>query len=347
MFCGFGAVVLLVLIVHANTLSARRELHEDLRAEVDRAGRELQAARSHLAALEDRIVQRKEEHRGITARAVAVENEISAEITKIAQLEQRGKVRRSQVQALEAELKKLDGQRQKLAAERRAAEARGTRVRRFEGEGNRQYLTGLKLGGKRILILVDVSASMLDETVVNVLRLRNMSKRVRGQAHKWQQVKKTASWLVANLPPQSTLQLVAFNTQGVFFDQASAPVWVKADDTQGVTAILQGLFELVPSGGTSLENGFAKAAKLSPPPDNIVLLTDGLPTQGKVTPNRTTVSAEQRVRYFEAAVKKLPPRVPVNTILFPMEGDPLAAVLFWQLAVDTNGSFLTPTRDWP
>jgi hypothetical protein len=30
-----------------------------------------------------------------------------------------------------------------------------------------------------------------------------------------------------------------------------------------------------------------------------------------------------------------------------MEGDPMAAVSFWKLAVDTRGSFLTPTRDWP
>jgi hypothetical protein len=30
-----------------------------------------------------------------------------------------------------------------------------------------------------------------------------------------------------------------------------------------------------------------------------------------------------------------------------MEGDPLAAALFWKLAVDTKGSFFTPTADWP
>ena len=35
----------------------------------------------------------------------------------------------------------------------------------FDGEGKRQYLTGLKLGGDRTLILVDASASMLDETM--------------------------------------------------------------------------------------------------------------------------------------------------------------------------------------
>jgi hypothetical protein len=82
-------------------------------------------------------------------------------------------------------------------------------------------------------------------------------------------------------------------------------------------------------------------------PDNIMLLTDGLPTQGVGKTKRGSVSGEQRVKFFERAVKALPKNIPVNTILFPMEGDPLAAVLFWKLAVNTGGSFLTPTSDWP
>jgi hypothetical protein len=53
------------------------------------------------------------------------------------------------------------------------------------------------------------------------------------------------------------------------------------------------------------------------------------------------------VQLFERAIKTIPRGIPVNTILFPMEGDPMAASLFWKLAVATDGSFLTPTRDWP
>jgi hypothetical protein len=39
--------------------------------------------------------------------------------------------------------------------------------------------------------------------------------------------------------------------------------------------------------------------------------------------------------------------ISVNTILFPMEGDPEAAALYWQLALDTQGAFIAPSRDWP
>jgi hypothetical protein len=46
-------------------------------------------------------------------------------------------------------------------------------------------------------------------------------------------------------------------------------------------------------------------------------------------------------------VKRLPAGLPVNTILLPMEGDPMAASEFWRLAVDTRGSFMCPSKDWP
>jgi hypothetical protein len=86
---------------------------------------------------------------------------------------------------------------------------------------------------------------------------------------------------------------------------------------------------------------------MKPRPDNILLLTDGLPTQGKRKSSKNTISGGERLSLFHQATNVLPRSVPVNTILFPMEGDPMAAVSFWKLAFATGGSFLTPTRDWP
>jgi hypothetical protein len=39
--------------------------------------------------------------------------------------------------------------------------------------------------------------------------------------------------------------------------------------------------------------------------------------------------------------------VPINVILLPMEGDPMAAAAYWRLAQITRGSFLSPSEDWP
>jgi hypothetical protein len=86
---------------------------------------------------------------------------------------------------------------------------------------------------------------------------------------------------------------------------------------------------------------------LEPRPDNIYLLTDGLPTQGESKPSGSTVTPKQRLRYFENAVEELPEGIPVNTIMFPMEGDPAAALAFWQLTTKSRGSMISPSRDWP
>ena len=59
------------------------------------------------------------------------------------------------------------------------------------------------------------------------------------------------------------------------------------------------------------------------------------------------VSGKQRRRLFNRAIDLLGRRIPVNVILFPMEGDPNAASAYWKLAVATRGSFLSPAEDWP
>jgi hypothetical protein len=46
-------------------------------------------------------------------------------------------------------------------------------------------------------------------------------------------------------------------------------------------------------------------------------------------------------------VRELPSGIPVNIMLFPMEGDFDAPISFWSLALTSGGSFLTVSRDWP
>ena len=50
---------------------------------------------------------------------------------------------------------------------------------------------------------------------------------------------------------------------------------------------------------------------------------------------------------FEKALGRLPTGIPVNVILMPMEGDPMAPTAFWALTRKTKGIFLSPSRDWP
>ena len=215
------------------------------------------------------------------------------------------------------------------------------------GEGDRQYLTGLKMGGRRVVILLDASASMLDESLVNVLRRRYMSEAQKRAAPKWRRAVATAEWLVANLKPGVRFQVYTFDTTARPVAGATAMNWLETAKQDDVASVVRALRQAVPGGGTSLYNAFEAVAKLAPRPDNIILVTDGLPTQGKSKPRRTTVSGDDRLKHFGRAQQELPSGVPVNTILFPMEGDAYAAAAFWKLALDTRGSFMTPSRDWP
>ena len=347
MFCGFGAVVLLVLVINANTVSSRHKINENLRAEVNRLERQAKVNREHLAEVKNSLEQSNEEMTITRGRAERVLVRIRELTRELAEMRKQTLSHKEHVNKLQADLKTIDTRHRRLGAKIKADQEHGRHVRRFEGEGNRQYLTGLKLGGRRILLLVDVSASMLDSSVVNIIRRRNMDEASRRMAPKWQQARQTVAWLAANLPAAAKLQIISFAAEPKSLAKSSSGNWIEATDSTQINAMIRQLNQTIPAGGTSLENAFAAAASLSPRPDNIILLTDGLPTRGSSRPHGNTVSGKQRAELFSQAIKKLPAGVPVNTILFPMEGDPLAAALFWKLAVNTRGSFFTPTEDWP
>ena len=92
---------------------------------------------------------------------------------------------------------------------------------------------------------------------------------------------------------------------------------------------------------------FRAVANMSPRPDNIFLITDGLPPLDDRGARGSLITPADRAELFEEAVEELPQSIPVNVILMPLEGDPSAAAIYWQLAQYTKGSFLTPSKDWP
>ena len=241
---------------------------------------------------------------------------------------------KSDIEALKAELLSLEAEVKKLRQS--SKDTSGTNVRAFIGEGNRQYLTGLNLGGQHIAILLDTSASMLADKLVQIIRLRNMNESVQRSAEKWTQNLKTVDWLTAQLPVSSKYQVITFNTQARAALPGTEGKWLEVADQAQLANVGGALRKIIPSGGTSLENAFLALRNLSPPPDNIFLITDGLPTQGTTPPRGSKVSGQERQRLYAQALRQLPGRVPVNIILAPMEGDPMAAAAFWQLAQYTQ-----------
>ncbi|MCP3866667.1 MAG: VWA domain-containing protein [Gammaproteobacteria bacterium] len=347
MFCGFGAVVLLVLILNTDTVKVRKQYQADLHAEVFRLETSLEDATRDLAVVRNSLAETDNSLAKTQGRSEEVIESLTLSKEELSRYNARTLARVKDVKMLKSDLLDLDKENRRLGAEQQGEAGKGSNVRRFVGDGDRQYLTGLKMGGRRVLILVDVSASMLDETLVNVIRVRNMADQVKRRSAKWKRALSMVEWLAANLPPTSKYQILVFNTRAEPLIPGSGGRWFDAGDRVSMDKAIGLLRRRIPEGGTSLYQAFRAAAGFQSRPDNILLITDGLPTQGGSKPTRSTVSADERLKHFERAVKQLPRGVPVNTMLLPMEGDAMAAAAFWQLAVTSNGSFMTPSRDWP
>ncbi len=347
MSCGFGAVVLFFMIISATMTVRQDELNKKISERADSLKVEVSAGELNLVELRNRIDQTEKETveaQGLARRIVAL---LAQKREELARLDKDTTSQEDHINKLKADLKQLEEANRRLAAASASPSDLGDRIRQIEGEGKRQYLTGLKVGGRRVMVLLDTSASMLDETIVNVIRRRNMPDAQKIRAPKWQRALRTVEWVVAQFDPETKFQIVSFNTQAVSVLPDTDGEWLEAADPEVVESAMTATRRLIPENGTSLHHPFAAARAMNPPPDNIILIVDSLPTQGESAPLRDTVSGRARLRNFNKSLDKLPGGVPVNVILFPMVGDAAASTAYWRLAQQTDGSYLSPARDWP
>jgi hypothetical protein len=344
--CGLGAIILLFVLVNAKSAARQDSITSDFRAEADRLEHEvlegkkdLIQARNAMAETETALVRTE----GLSRRIIEI---LEQKKIELADKKEDTLATEAHVNKLKADLKSVEEELKRLRAGAKTQDDMGTRLLKFPGHGDRQYLTDLKMGGRRIFILVDASASMLDETVVGIIRRRNLSSKEKIKSAKWQQVVATVNWLTTQLPPTSQFQIYVFNETATPLLKGTRGTWLDAGNVDQLSQTADRIRSVVPEKGTSLLNAIAAMRAMKPAPDNIFLLTDGLPTMGSSKPWRKRVSASKRLSLFNKAVDRLP-RAPINIILYPMEGDPVAADAYWRLAKNTRGSFLSPSKDWP
>lgn len=349
MCCGFGAVVLLLVIINSQVAVRAEQSAVESQAETSRIEEEVLDGRKHLVRLRNSLVEERERRSIVTAEAERIETLLERLRRELAAAGGDTVARKESVEKLRADIRQLEEANRRLVA--RAAEQQpksGERIRSFVGDGNRQYLTGIRMGGAHVLILLDASASMLGRTYVNVVRFRSMPDERKRRAPKWQQAVKTVDWLTAQIRPGTKVQIYTFNERAHSVVDGTGGQWITVRDGATLDAAIRSLRQVVPGKGTSLINAFSVIGTLEPRPDNVFLITDGLPTQGEKAPAEVEdIRPDRRVKYMVDAVRSLPRRIPVNVMLLPMDGDPAAAGYFWELAVASGGSLLTPSRDWP
>jgi hypothetical protein len=124
-------------------------------------------------------------------------------------------------------------------------------------------------------------------------------------------------------------------------------LWLKVDDGAKLTEAIRELRRTLPKNGTNMHAAFQVVRDMSPRPDNIILLVDGMPTMDSETTSKSVIGGNERLNLFYSAVDLLPSGIPVNVMLYPMEGDFYAPTSLWSLALQTRGSFISISRDWP
>ena len=347
MSCGFGAVILFFMIINSQAVHDVEQPPQRLIAETTKLEFEILNERKNLVLAKNTMEDLEDEK----LRADAQIAQIIALIEKLKEeLEKNDKdtlAKIKRVEKLQSDIKSLEEERKKLLELEKLKEEEGSKVRRFAGDGDRQYLTGLKVGGERILVLVDNSASMLDQKIVNIIRRRNMSDAVKLRSLKWRQAVASVDWLAAQFPENSKFQIYTFNNTAKPVLRGSDDIWLEVGDGKQLDEAVRILRRTVPENGTNLYAAFEVVDRLNPKPDNIILLIDSLPTMNSPEVKRGLVTGGQRMRFYQEVAESVSSGIPINILLYPMEGDYEASIAYWLLAYRTGGSFMSISKDWP
>ncbi len=332
--CGFGGVLLLFVLVAGKQRNAQQQQMAEIREVVGQY--EFDVARR-----EENIEELTEQAAEAEGRREEIEVRNTVTLEQATELEQQ----LARLMQSESELKKeLD---QLLADKEKLATAEVPDPVPIPNVKRRQYLTGFKLEGDHILFLVRASGSMVGNTVEEAIALQGKTDKEKRESAKWRRVVDSVRWLISSLPADSAFQVMLFAENTAPLIDSHSIDWIARDDRETIIEVIDALENVVPKGGANLERAFLEVRGMSSVPDSLILLTDGLPTQSDSYPSGDFVSDTDRVRFFNAAARVAAPDIPVNTILYPLEGDPASPFLFWQLADKTKGALVSPAPSWP
>ena len=221
------------------------------------------------------------------------------------------------------------------------------------------YLSGCNISGDKVGIFLDSSNSMFDKSIVDIIRFRVSSDLIKATSMKWIQAKEIFEWLLEK-SPDSTKILSGFFSEELKLINEDYLTYSEILSSNEYLDMM-GSF---PSGGTSLEDisKIMNKEKF----DSIYIITDGLPTLptpsskksnsigGKIKKyfnnecyNEKTISPSCRKALFfqfDESINNLDTKI--NIIMMPLEGDFTAHYYFSRLAKESNGCFITSSKDW-
>ncbi len=335
MSCGLGAVVLVFMLVKYNVDDSSIET-ENLKQDIESLEIAKQQSEQTLREIEQALQDKQISKADLLKRLRDARAELESQSADIAKTAQQIEQAKSDIKGIKINKKEDVIETQQVNEE--------------------DYLLGLKVEGAKIAILLDSSASMTNEKLIDIIKTKSSSTKEKQQASKWVRTKKTLEWLLARLPADSEVVVITYNETAAVLGAG----WTKAKDATSIKVILSDMNKLVPEGATNLQLGLEAARKVSP--SNLYVITDGLPTKGEsrykslnpfascgsLLGRSNTISGECRVKLFrQTLTESAPGGMKVDVVLLPIEGDPDAINEYWSWTAATGGLLISPASNWP
>lgn len=340
MSCGLGAVILVFMLVKTNA--------EDTTSTSNSEVEKLQNDINRLSELEN------EKLKNLNDLSISLDSEIKKQDALKSQLvsvQSKNETESQQIKSLNRELEKLKSSIKGIEVKKQSD------LVQTETINEENYLLGLKVEGQKIAILVDSSASMTHEKLIDIIKVKNGSDQEKKNANKWRRTKRILQWLLARAPKSSEIVVIHFNEKA---EELGKPGWKNVSDPNTISTILSQLEAVTPTGGTNLQTGLEQLKKYAP--SNLYVITDGLPTKGQsrykslnpfancssLRGSSNTISGECRIKLFRQTLQESSKQnVITNIILLPVEGDPDAINEYWSWSAATGGLLISPALNWP
>ena len=336
MSCGLGAIILVFMLIKHNVNDSSIELDNlknDIKNLEERKENSLQTLKSIESKLAEDAMQ-----------AAAAERKLAERQSILARKSSEVEMAAKEIETLKSDIKEIKViKKDDLIASKQINEE--------------NYLLGLKVKGRKIALLVDSSASMTNEKLIDIIKTKSSSNKDKQKAKKWVRTKKVVKWLLARLPKNSDVIVVAFSEKAKTLGKQG---WVKASDPASIPAIISDLNAITPEGATNLQHGLQTVNKFAP--SNLYIITDGLPTKGEsnykslnpfsscssLLGNSNIISGACRVKLFKQTISESAQKnVQVDVVLLPLEGDPDAINQYWYWTAATGGLVISPANNWP
>ena len=146
--CGFGAVILLFMIINANVdMNAATQL-KDLTSEAKRMELKVETGRKNLATMKQDLARLLEQWATIRGMREDLLTELTTKQAEAATAELDSQARREAIEKLKAELAKVQAENDRLAAAAKDPVPGGTAIRGFVGDGTPTMLSGSGSAGR-------------------------------------------------------------------------------------------------------------------------------------------------------------------------------------------------------